>query len=77
MNLDREICGDVLLVRIECGALDLEVIPSLRKRLALPMSRNRKVVFYLRRVECTDCSGIGTLVSLRRKQQKLGGDLYL
>jgi anti-anti-sigma factor len=69
--------GHVLVVEIDSARMDVSNTRSLRKRLALRLSRSRCVVFDLSAVSLVDSSGVGTLVWAHRRQQVRGGALHL
>ncbi|CAG1004787.1 hypothetical protein MYXO_03320 [Myxococcaceae bacterium] len=68
---------DVLVVSVCHDRLDASMTTTLRKQLALPLSRSRHVVVDLSGVGFLDSAGVGLLLWIRGRQQARYGALHL
>lgn len=69
--------GEILVVEIVRDRMDAACTPTLRKQLALPLSRARNVVMDLSKVGFLDSAGVGLLLWIRGRQQARCGALHL
>jgi anti-sigma B factor antagonist len=69
--------GGATIVRI-VGEVDMRTSPTLRTAI-LDVSRSKpsRIVIDLEMVQYMDSSGVGTMVSLKREIERLGGKLML
>ncbi len=76
IEADRD--GDDVIVRLK-GEVDLRSSPDLRRRLTelVEPQAPKLVIMDLSGVDYVDSSGVGTIVELKRRALRTGGDVVL
>jgi anti-sigma B factor antagonist len=77
MMLAVERVDGITVVELQGDYLDASVAETFKRKIALVLETNRRVLLNMQQVQFVDSAGIGALVSCLRRVSAAGGELKL